>query len=60
MKWAKISEWCLQSECRTYTVTKYGTADGWLYEAWLGKEMLGTRLPSSEAAKTLIAQQEKR
>jgi hypothetical protein len=58
LKWLRLSEWCLQSDCRQYTVTKFGAAEGWLYEAWRGKELLGTRLPSAEAAKAVIAQKQ--
>jgi hypothetical protein len=60
VKWLLLSEWCLQSECKRYTITKFGTAEGVLYEAWNGKQMLATRLPSSEAAKAVIAQNDEK
>ena len=49
-----------QSECGTYRVCAFHTAQGWLFELWKNKEMLATRLASASIAKALVAQQEKR
>ena len=45
-----------KSECGTYTVCAVRLAEGWMFEAWRGKEMLATRLPSGAAAKAMCVQ----
>lgn len=60
MNWneRKQGEYFMTSEDRLYTVCAFRIAGQWFYEAWRGKEMLATRLPSSEAAKAVCAKQE--
>ena len=48
----------MQSECKQYRVAKFWIAGETFYEAWRGKEMLATRLPSSDAAKAVVTRQE--
>lgn len=40
MTWKPVSKVCLQSECGQYTVAKYATPKGWLYQAFKGKQFL--------------------
>lgn len=56
MKWKPCGETALISDCKRYSVAKYGTGAGWRYEAWhLGNPsvLIETLLPSPEEAKAL-------
>lgn len=55
MKWIRPEgeKYYEHSECLRYRVCAFKTAEGWLYEAWDGKKMLATRLPSAKAAKAV-------
>jgi hypothetical protein len=33
LKWVKHSAWCLKSEDGRFMVSKYKTAEGWVYQA---------------------------
>jgi len=53
LKWSKVSDYSLKSECGRFTVGK-SIVDGkaW-YGAWLGKTMLAVRLETGDEAKRL-------
>jgi hypothetical protein len=42
MKWTRLSEWCVQSSCLGYTITKSGPPDALVFQAWRGKALLLT------------------
>lgn len=42
MTFTKLSEYCLQSDCKQFTVAKIYIRGIARYEAWHGKSMLGT------------------
>ena len=50
MNWKQIDNYHMKSECLRFTVCGFKTAEGWLFEAWDGRRMVATRLPSKEAA----------
>lgn len=56
VNWKQESTYHMSSDPKGYTICKFATADGWLYEAWRGKEMLATRLPTPDAAKAACAE----
>jgi hypothetical protein len=44
------NRYCLLSPCGAFTICKIGTADGYRYELWKGKEQVRVNLPSALAA----------
>lgn len=40
MTWKRLSAVCIQSDCLTYTIAKYRTPKGWVYQAFKGKQFL--------------------
>jgi hypothetical protein len=55
LQWKKLSDWCLQSHCKRFTVGKgHDPKDGSsVYECWYFKTPLAFRLKSSQEAKDL-------
>lgn len=51
IEWKQISNYCLQSDCKQYTVPKIGGARGWTYESWFRKEQLAVGFLTPQAAK---------
>ena len=56
MNWLRESDYHMVSEDRVFTICKYSIGGEWFYEAWIGKRMLATRLPSADAAKAVCTQ----
>ena len=63
MNWTQETAYNLRSDCKNYTVSKYGCAEGIRYEAWYKHRalQLKTRLKTADAAKSVCeAHQAKR
>lgn len=54
MNWLPETDTSMVSECRRYRIAKVWVGGELFYEAHAGKEMLATRLPSADAARTVV------
>ena len=57
MNWKQIDAYHMKSECLRFSVCRFKTAEGWLYECWDGKRMLETRLASKEMAQAVCVRE---
>lgn len=58
MKWERLNEYAIRSECHRYVICKFWIKGELFYELNEGKQMIATRLPSADSCKALLAQRE--
>jgi hypothetical protein len=56
--WKRVSDWCIRSKDGRFTVCKYGTAEGWRYECWDGKQCIAAYLMTADEAKRKCEERE--
>lgn len=53
LKWFKVSNYCLKTECARFTVGKSLVDGKTIYSAWMGQTPLAVRLETADEAKQL-------